>query len=1038
VVALMLEQELNFENDLIKYLTQIGGSKQWQYVPDIKNTDQLWQNFKKILEQHNQGKLDQPMSPTEFAQVKQQIENLETPYQAGKFLYGLNGVSQIEIDRDDGKHVFLTVFDQQYVGAGDTVYQVVNQIVRPAKQSGRKNRRFDTTLLINGLPIIQIEEKKASHDAKEALNQMSQYIAEEQYSDIFSTLQILIGMTPDNTLYMANTSFDKFNTDFAFHWQREDDNRPVLEWRDFANRMLSIPMAHQMATSYVILDGTKNKQMIKVMRPYQVYATKRIIEKIKQTNFNMDTQKLGYVWHTTGSGKTISSFKAAWLASRLPNVDKVIFLVDRIALTQQTADNYAAYDPDSNAENKGGVVADTANVNMLSRKIRQKGGGIIVTSIQKLDRLVQRESFKQPDKHIVFIVDEAHRSTSGEMLQRAKKGFPKSVWVGYTGTPSFTGITTQSIFGNLLHAYTIREAISDHNVLGFKVDFNTTLTDETLRNVYLPEFYRYQHNDWTTDQIQYKIDHLSDEDRDDMVKSSVYDENDDHVKLVVDDIFTKWRNRSVNYRYSALLTTHVGGGKPSTPMALKYYHEILRRNQTASHPLKVAVTFSQDTSNGDNMTESNKGLHDAMQTYAAEFGGVYGDDDVKSYTESVVSRLNRTVDDGNYLDLVIVIDQLLTGFDAPYLNTLYVDRTLQGANLIQAYSRTNRIQDMQQKPYGRVINYRWPAQAEKLMKDALKVYADRNSAAVQTDLPGFGDDGDVIAPDFEQVEKQTAKIVEQLDEMTQGFETIPNTLDENQKIYQLIQQYNQKVALLKQDDNYDYEKPDELLKGIGISSDEEVRLTTTIANNVKDFIVARHPDIDYGDFDLQMEHVNEVQVDYAYLEQLIAELLNQSHDGEIEKVSKTFKKVNEAADQLPDQRASRQIKRFAKDVQEHHFDEKLVGQYPVVSGDVDQILDAHNEGSRRKAMLDFRQEWGLVDAEGVKKLMTKILDRHVTDNDDLNENNELNEIIKSGQQYYKTDAIKAEVKALPKIKYRNQLRSEFMKFANYINQEYKE
>jgi len=376
-----MEAELEFEDRLIDHLTQIGGSKQWQYLPEIKTTDQLWQNFKTILERNNQDKLKQPLSATEFAQVKNQIDDLKTPYLAGKFLYGLNGVSQVEIDTDAGEHVFLTVFDQAFVGAGGTVYQVVNQIERPAKLANCRSRRFDTTLLINGLPIIQIEEKTAARNVKEALNQMHQYIHENQFSDIYSTVQILVGMTPDDTRYMANTTEDKFNLDFAFHWQREDNNQPVMAWRDFLNRMMSIPMAHQMATSYMILDGTKHHQMLKVMRPYQVYATRKVIERVRNASFDHDSQKLGYIWHTTGSGKTISSFKTAWLASRLPNVDKVVFLVDRIALTQQTTDNYSAYDPDTNDENKNGIISDTANVNMLARKLRQHGG-IIVTSIQ--------------------------------------------------------------------------------------------------------------------------------------------------------------------------------------------------------------------------------------------------------------------------------------------------------------------------------------------------------------------------------------------------------------------------------------------------------------------------------------------------------------------------------------------------------------------------------------------------------------------------------------------------------------------------------
>src|SRR5699024_10701517 len=198
-----------------------------------------------------------------------------------------------------------------------------------------------------------------------------------------------IGMTPNNVKYMANTTSDKFNKDFAFNWQRREDNSVVRNWKEFADLMLSIPMAHQMATNYMILDGTKNKQMLKVMRPYQVYATQSVIEKIKQTDFDLGVNKLGYVWHTTGSGKTITSFKTAWLASRMPKIDKVVFVVDRIALTKQTDENYRAYDPDGNIGDAGkGSIQATESTTDLNRKLKSKDNNIIVTSVQKLDTLV--------------------------------------------------------------------------------------------------------------------------------------------------------------------------------------------------------------------------------------------------------------------------------------------------------------------------------------------------------------------------------------------------------------------------------------------------------------------------------------------------------------------------------------------------------------------------------------------------------------------------------------------------------------------------
>ena len=247
--------ELQFEEKVCEYLTTIGGVRQWEYRKDIKTTDQLWTNLRNIIEVNNRNRINGKLSDDEFNQVKRQITNIETPYAAGQFLYGVNGVCQVEITLDTGKQEFLTLFEQSKVGGANTFYQVVNQIERPKKVDGKPNRRFDVTLLINGLPIIQIELKKATNSTKQSLNQMHQYIAERQYTDIFSTLQILIAMSPNDIKYMANTTRDSFNTDFAFTWQDEETSNPVRNWKVFADKVLSIPMAHDMATNYLILDG---------------------------------------------------------------------------------------------------------------------------------------------------------------------------------------------------------------------------------------------------------------------------------------------------------------------------------------------------------------------------------------------------------------------------------------------------------------------------------------------------------------------------------------------------------------------------------------------------------------------------------------------------------------------------------------------------------------------------------------------------------------------------------------------------------------
>ena len=1059
--------EQQFESELIQYLSSgvishrnhhaTGGhavaeqaadyiytTKRWRHHPEIKTTDDLWANFKAILEQHNQNTLDYPLSVVEFNQVKKIISELHTPYLAGQFLYGLNGVSQIEIDLDDGRHVFLTVFDQKQVGAGDTVYQVVNQIRRPAKIIGKQNRIFDTTLLINGLPVIQIEEKRDTRDVNEALNQMHQYIDENQYRDIFSTLQILVAITPNNVKYMANTTADKFNKDFAFNWQNRD-NAIVRDWKTFADAMLSIPMAHQMATNYMILDGTKNKQALKVMRPYQVYATQNIISRLKQVDFEFGSNKVGYIWHTTGSGKTITSFKTAWLASRMPHVDKVVFVVDRIALTRQTSENYQAYDPDGDIADvaQSGVVKSTHTTTDLSRKLKSRGNDIIVTSVQKLDTLIKRKYFQAPDKNIVFIVDEAHRSTGGDSFKAIQAAFKRAAWIGYTGTPMFddttTGLRTEDIFGPLLHAYTIREAIADRNVLGFKVDFETTIDEEQMKTQYLPAFYRERYPNWTEEQIRQKIDNLTQEDMDDAVEPSFYDENIEHVRLVVADIFKNWRNRSNDGKYNALFTTHVGGGKASTPMAMMYFREFQRVNQehkAAGLPtLKVAITFSHNTSNNDNMLATNRGLSEAMAAYEAEFGIHFGMDDVAGYTQDVTSRLNKSAADKNFLDLVIVVDQLLTGFDAPELNTLYVDRTLKGAGLIQAYSRTNRIADMKEKPWGRVVNYRWPAQNEKLMNEALAIYANKDSAILSPDEQRISNEKDgLLAKPFYELLAEVKAVVAELAELTDGFNNLPPSEKAKDHMVELLRAYNNGMSQLKQynpeaqagEIGFDYDKPEVLLAALGMNAEQETMLTTVLANDLKAHL-AETQKIPLHQIELRMTHVKDVKIDYDYLTELVTRLLNEVHEQKMEAAAHTREDINRFASGLEDRGHAKEITNAATAIYNGSYQAE---HYPVENlTESDSIIQAANKIILDHILIDFRVKWGITDAINNTQ-MREMFSRHQYGMQDLDSTGQLRDLITEAGKNYRLLAREPEIRDLNKIRYRNDLRQAIYQLAD--------
>ena len=1011
------KSELAFEMEVIDYLTKIGGVKQWEYKKDIKTTEQLWNNFKKILEQNNSARLEGPLSVTEFNQVKKIINGIESPYKAGQFLYGVNGVSEIEVDLDNGNHVFLTVFDQAQVGGGNTVYQVVNQIARPKVIDGKSNRRFDVTLLINGLPIIQIELKKALHSTTESLNQMEQYIAEKQYSGIFSTLQILIAMTPFDIRYMANSPLKSFNRAFAFNWQNEDDARPVRSWKTFADKVLSIPMAHDMATRYMILDGTKNKESIKVMRPYQVYATKRVLDKIRKFDFKYGDGKLGYIWHTTGSGKTITSFKTAWLASRLTNVDKVVFLVDRIALTNQTADAYKAYDPVAGFEGKTGVVSDTANISDLHIKLTKKSDkNIIVTSIQKMSRYVTRESFKPLKENILFIVDEAHRSTgdgteNDGMLETIRKAIPNSAWVGYTGTPRFP--ETREIFGEILHAYTIKEAIADKNVLGFNVEFKETI--EAPKDP-------------------------TEEDIDDNLRGSVYDNSPEHVELVVKDIFENWKKRSNNGKYNALFTVHVGGNKASTPRAMEYFDKFEEENvkRPEDQRLKVAVSFSADTSNGSNQLKTNENLHRAIKDYNEMFGTTFDMTTVKAYTEDLARRLNKTSDDGKYLDLVIVVDQLLTGFDAPELNTLYIDRTLKGGNLIQAYSRTNRMHNLIDKPWGNVVNYRWPEQNEYEMNKAFAVYSNRASAAEQQslgDLKEGNEEAGIISKPFSKVQAQMQEVIKKLSTLTDEFVQLPASEKAQDEVFENLKEYNRLLSQLKQyteDDEKNpisaYDNPEEFYERLGITEEQEVILTTVIAGELKERR-AKREDIDISQVNLAMIHIHDIKINYDYLIELIARMADEVHGNNMEKAEKTRDEIHIEIAKSDNEKEKTKIRSFVDKIftKEFEFD-----RYPAPR-DVEKMnraMDRVQIESNIQLITNFIRTWGLDNSIKPKEL-ENLIKKHRLGQEDMDKQGELTAIMNDAKADYKEIAVE-EIAKLTWVRYRIEFRKEFYKMADEI------
>ena len=473
---MVFNKESDFEAALIRILSEKGWEK--EVLKNYSEQD-LLRNWADILFENNRGidRLnDYPLTDSEMQQILEQIEVLRTPLKLNGFING-KSVSIVRDNPDDklhfGKEVSLKIYDRREIAAGQSRYQIVQQPKFPSKSPLLNDRRGDLMLLINGMPVIHIELKKSGVPVIQAYHQIEKYSREGIFSGLFSLVQIFVAMEPDETVYFANPGPDgKFNPDYYFHWA-DFNNEPINKWDKIASTLLSIPMAHQLIGFYTVADDSDG--VLKVMRSYQYFAASAISDKVSKTKWEEGNQLGGYVWHTTGSGKTMTSFKSAQLIASSKDADKVIFLMDRIELGTQSLKEYRGFADENEA------VQATENTNVLITKLRSDDPAdtLIVTSIQKMSNIKDEAGgLKASDieyisgKRIVFIIDEAHRSTFGDMLITIKTTFPKAIFFGFTGTPiqeenQKKKNTTATVFGNELHRYSIADGIRDKNVLGF-------------------------------------------------------------------------------------------------------------------------------------------------------------------------------------------------------------------------------------------------------------------------------------------------------------------------------------------------------------------------------------------------------------------------------------------------------------------------------------------------------------------------------------------------------------------------------------------
>lgn len=860
-------QEVVIENNLISQLETLG----WDYCPELNSTDKLWDNLRKIVESNNSYLLNnQPLSENEFNRLKTalsftSIESFE------KFLIGENGICKVTIIMDNNEKEQLIVFNTKH--SENTKFQVTNQVAVKKLNNRDRDSRFDVTLLIDGFPITQIELKKQSVGYIEAFNQITNYAKESKYTGIFSSLRLFVVSNKSGTRYFSNQTSTKFDTTQLVCWQNQNGTN-VEDLHDFANQFLNPEFLMKIATKYFLFDNRKKKSI--VLRPYQIHAVENIEEAI-------NLGKSGYIWHTTGSGKTLTSFCATKYLTTMTNRDKTIFLVDRIDLDHQTNAEFLAYSDYDSSE------INTDHIGDLRNKLLRVGNSLIITTVQKLNKLIDKIDDKNlHDLKLTFVVDECHRAISLEQMEKINSYFSNCLWYGFTGTPIFKdselGIdgtisnkgfeyTTEYQYGDVLHEYTIKEAIKDGSVLRFKTDFIDTITLDTKQELYK---YRYKTNvvDTSWELVNYEKMIINNEKLfNDNLKSNLYGK--EHKLKVLDTIVNKSGNlfdfnRPVGDMFCALFTTK------SINEAMEYYNLLsdFKNGSVENHPEcvvdsrilekipdfpKFAITFSLNENQEESTTRSDF-MKDVLEKYNSEFGTTWTVDNIGGYNRDVNKRLARKErkysERSEQLDLVIVVDRLLTGFDAPMLSTLFIDREpLKLANLIQAMSRTNR--KYLGKHDGNIVGFRKPYLSKDNLDLALTIYAN-------------GGYSDVIAPDWEFIKEVFIEKVRQFNEkypsksIVDNLSSLPDKKEFVNDFQELDNQYKRARAYLDYDvvnekTEYGFDKPRmEDLHGSYVNIREALR-------------ESRESSLILDDIDLnyQVEALISAKVDYNYIVNLI-------------------------------------------------------------------------------------------------------------------------------------------------------------------------
>ncbi|PTJ34080.1 type I restriction endonuclease subunit R [Staphylococcus simulans] len=643
------QSEYGLEENVIKQLQDLGYERVL-----LRNETQLKENFRRILNERNADKLEgTPISDSEFKRIMIDISD-KSVFESAQILR-----DKYVLERDDETKVYLSLMNIKKWC--QNTFQVTNQV----SVNDTHKSRYDVTVLINGLPLVQIELKRSGVAITEAFNQIERY-RRQNYTGLFRFIQMFVVSNKMETRYYANSD-QKIMKSHMFYWSDEKNER-INVLKDFIESFLEPCHIAKMISRYMIINETD--KILMALRPYQVYAVEALLNRAIETNNN------GYIWHTTGSGKTLTSFKASQILAQEPDIKKVIFLVDRKDLDGQTLGEFNKFESDS--------VDRTFNTKKLLKQMDDPTRKLIITTIQKMDNAIKSghpvmERYKE-DK-VIFIIDECHRTQFGSMHRIIRQHFGNAQYFGFTGTPRFEenasqdGRATADIFGECLHHYLIKDAIRDGNVLGFSVEYMNTF-DRSEKNI----------EDGYVNKINEAEIWMAEE----------------RVQKVAEHIIANHNKKTRDQMYTGMLTVQ------SIPMAIQYYRVFQKLKKQGVHNFNVTTIFSYQDNEAidDTMDEQTRRdiLEDIIQTYNETFDKNFSTDTFDGYFNDVSNRVKKGLPDQK-LDILIVVDMFLTGFDSKKLNTLYVDRNLQHHTLIQAYSRTNRVEEPT-KPYGNIVAYR--------------------------------------------------------------------------------------------------------------------------------------------------------------------------------------------------------------------------------------------------------------------------------------------------------------------------------------------